>query len=1104
MLATDDSHAPTSGVLKHGFISLKEEGLKAFIWSKRYMALREFKLSFHRNESTPHAVVIVPLEDISAVSRTDLKTYCFELITKDRSFFISCKNEEELYSWMHEIYSRSPLLGVSSPTNFIHKVHVGFDPHTGDFTGLPETWTKLLTGSAITKEDYANNPQAVLEVLEFYTDETKRNEQEFEGVLPADAEGDRRYLHLVPKPGPPSSSPPSSSSANHRPERPQRPDRPDDHLRPHIPERSQSIDNLHENNHHHHQANGIKTTAQRPAYTPPSPTPSPVTSPLEPRPPLPGFGAGHLRNGEDEGKSIHEYSTGVADAAAALNGHGANKVAVERRISTMTEAQVMEKLRSVVSCGDPNTLYSKIKKVGQGASGSVYVAKHLSTNSKVAVKQMDLALQPKKELVVNEILIMKESSHPNIVNYLDSFLVRGHELWVVMEYMGGGALTDVIENNKFTESQIAAVCNETCKGLQHLHSQNIIHRDIKSDNVLVDAYGHVKITDFGFCAKLTDQKNKRATLVGTSYWMAPEVVKQKQYGAKVDVWSLGIMAIEMIEQEPPYMDEEPLKALYLIATNGTPTLKNPESLSSELKNFLAVCLCVDVRSRATSKALLEVAIEGCCHGELDAIYKTIKDRELQHGYKVDLLLICGDVQTVRNEADISALNVPRSYLRLGNFHKYYSGEVPIPIPTVFIGGNHEASNYLFELYHGGWACPGFYFLGYGGVINVGGLRIGGMSGIYKPYDYEKGHYEMIPLNDSQKKSIYHIRHYDVYKMLQIKEPMDIFLSHDWPLGIERYGDTAKLIKMKGFFRDEIETNTLGSKAFESVLEQIRPRFWFSAHLHVKFFAEIFWNEGQTGAAMVTGPLRAAKEAAIAASEVTKNPDEIEIAFDDEDEDETADELRVTSVSTDSTANIPSDSAPAANPDEIKFDMDDEDEDEDDDATKVVQPPKESKAAVAAAPVSETLTPGLNVPPKGGERSYTSTKFLALDKCAPVRQFLEILEFPEASGPAEFFYDEEWLAIVRTLDSALSFKFQQNRPMEGAELDQEWVKKNVTQKHGLAIPQNFQHTSPIHDPVRTMGTQEKYDNSLPFLNPQMEEFCAMLQIPNQINPRGRRV
>lgn len=289
-------------------------------------------------------------------------------------------------------------------------------------------------------------------------------------------------------------------------------------------------------------------------------------------------------------------------------------------MSTMSESEVMAKLKEAVSKDDPNISYSKQKKIGQGASGSVYVAKIKETavgiardmlraqgpRAQVAIKQMDLAHQPRKELIVNEIMVMKDSRHRNIVNFLDAFLRNNNsELWVVMEYMEGGALTDVIDNNpSISEEQISTICHETCRGLQHLHSQNIIHRDIKSDNVLLDARGNVKITDFGFCAKLTETKSKRATMVGTPYWMAPEVVKQKEYGPKVDIWSLGIMAIEMIESEPPYLNEEPLKALYLIATNGTPRLKKPEKLSKELKAFLSVCLCVDVKSRASADELL--------------------------------------------------------------------------------------------------------------------------------------------------------------------------------------------------------------------------------------------------------------------------------------------------------------------------------------------------------------------------------------------------------------------------------------------------------------------------------------------------------------------
>jgi serine/threonine protein kinase len=150
----------------------------------------------------------------------------------------------------------------------------------------------------------------------------------------------------------------------------------------------------------------------------------------------------------------------------------------------------------------------------------VYVAIDLASNQKVAIKQMELAHQQRKELIVNEILIMKESQHPNIVNFLDSYLVKQSELWVIMEFMEGGALTDIIDNNTMTEQQIATVCLETTRGLHHLHSQNIIHRDIKSDNVLLNAAGQVKISDFGYCAKLTDQKNKRATMVGTPYWVS--------------------------------------------------------------------------------------------------------------------------------------------------------------------------------------------------------------------------------------------------------------------------------------------------------------------------------------------------------------------------------------------------------------------------------------------------------------------------------------------------------------------------------------------------------------------------------------------------------
>ncbi|KAK9238406.1 hypothetical protein V1525DRAFT_400968 [Lipomyces kononenkoae] len=276
----------------------------------------------------------------------------------------------------------------------------------------------------------------------------------------------------------------------------------------------------------------------------------------------------------------------------------------KREQKRLRDAELIAKLSAICSTGDPTRLYRNLHKIGQGASGGVYTAYQVGTNLSVAIKQMNLQQQPTKELIINEILVMKESKHRNIVNFIDSFLYRG-DLWVIMEYMEGGSLTDVVTYNMMTEGQIAAVCRETLFGLKHLHSSGVIHRDIKSDNVLLSLKGDIKLTDFGFCAQINDANIKRTTMVGTPYWMAPEVVSRKEYGPKVDIWSLGIMAIEMIEGEPPYLTESPMRALYLIATNGTPDLKDPGSLSSTFKAFLGWALQVDPDRRASAIELLD-------------------------------------------------------------------------------------------------------------------------------------------------------------------------------------------------------------------------------------------------------------------------------------------------------------------------------------------------------------------------------------------------------------------------------------------------------------------------------------------------------------------
>jgi len=266
-------------------------------------------------------------------------------------------------------------------------------------------------------------------------------------------------------------------------------------------------------------------------------------------------------------------------------------------------------LNDVVSKEDPKQLYHSIQKIGEGAAGEVFSAILKSDNKTVAIKQMNLAAQQKNlKLLLTEIDIMKNSNHKNIVHYFDSYVVDDRLLWVVMEFMAGGCLTDLLEqfeSIQMTEQMIAHVCLETLDGLQYIHSLHRIHRDIKSDNILLGSRGEVKLADFGYAAQLTQEKTKRNTIVGTPYWMAPELIRGQEYDQKVDIWSLGIMAMEMAEGEPPYMEFPPLRALFLITTKGIPPLKDTDKWSRGFADFVAQCLEKDAEKRPYAANLLK-------------------------------------------------------------------------------------------------------------------------------------------------------------------------------------------------------------------------------------------------------------------------------------------------------------------------------------------------------------------------------------------------------------------------------------------------------------------------------------------------------------------